>query len=47
MVQISEPHYALPGTQDMKQNTYHIMHPKMAVLHIGIVRFDRQISKEQ
>lgn len=47
MVQISEHHYALPGTQDMKQNTYHVMHPKMVVLQPGIVRFDRQVFKEQ
>lgn len=29
IVQISEQQYALSGTQDTKQNTYHIVHPKM------------------
>lgn len=46
MVQISEQCCALPDTQDTKQNTYHIIHPEMAMQHTGIVRFDRQVSKE-
>lgn len=46
IVQISEHHYGLPGTQDMKLNTYHVVHPKRAVLHSGAVRFGRQFSKE-